>query len=493
MSRLREIAAVVFRPLELERPMRFSLVAGTAMSTTGLLAQGFLRFATAWLVGHIAGSEALGVVATAIAVATLLALLWPTTTGSAASKYVARARGSGDREQLNSTGSHLARRTLQTAIVLALASIPVWILVDHGDVSGALCVAGLTLAYSAYSFTRGMQFGAGQVPRATAWDLVSVTLGLVALAAALLAGVSGPALLLPLVLAYGLYALAGWPYAARGRPEPAHRRELDAFVALGAAGSIASTGFLQLSQITARLSVGVSDAGQYAAALNLATPASMLAASLSLVLFPSLAEAWGRGDHGTFRLQTDRAMRALATAMVGIFGALIICSRFLVALVWGKDFTDAATVLPVLVLAVLATNLAVPSVNAITTTSPRGMRVTTFASLLGMATGVIIWLVVGDRLGIVGVALGYLVGTLVLVSIPVAIVWRRDGHHWATLFLKVFMALGLAGGLVVVQLVADLPLVTEPFAAAAFFTGWVLLNRHDLPTLPRRPRRAQTS
>lgn len=487
MSAARGLAAQVFRPLQLDRPAQVSLVQGGALSTTGLLAQGFLRFATAFLVGRLAGPEAFGVVATAIATATLLALLWPTTTGSAASKYVARARGAGNTPEMLSTAHHLAVRTVQASLLLGAASIPVWVLVDHGTVAGALCVAAMTIAYSGYSFTRGIQFGAGQVPRATAWDLMSVALGLGALAAVLAAGVRGPALVLPLVLGYGVYALAGWPHGARGRPDAAHRRELDAFVALGAAGSVASTGFLQLSQITARLTAGVHDAGQYAAALNLATPASMLAASLSLVLFPSLAEAWGRGDHTAFRAQTDRATRALAAVMVGIFGSLILCSRFLVALVWGDEYADAATVLPVLVLAVLATNLAVASVNALTTTSREGMRITTGASLLGMALGVGVWVAVGDRLGILGVALGYLAGTVVIAGIPVVIVWRRDHHRWAGLFLRVLAALLVVGAISLAQHVADLPLWLEPLLAAVFLVGWVFVSRRDLPRIPGLP------
>jgi putative peptidoglycan lipid II flippase len=484
---VRGVTGSVFRPLQLDKPSQISLVQGGALSTTGLLAQGFLRFATAWLVGRLAGPEAFGVVATAIAVATLLALLWPTTTGSAASKYIARARGAGNSPEMLSTARHLALRTVQTSLLLAAASIPVWVLIDHGTVAGALCVAAMTIAYSGYSFTRGVQFGAGQVPRATAWDLISVTVGLGALAAVLVAGVRGPALVLPLALGYAVYALAGWPHGVRGRPDAVHRRELDAFVALGAAGSIASTGFLQLSQITARLTSGLHDAGQYAAALNLATPASMLAASLSLVLFPSLAEAWGRGVHAGLRAQTDRATRTLAAVMVGIFGCLILCSRFVVAVIWGQKYADAATVLPVLVLAVLATNLAVASVNALTTTSRKGMRITTGASLLGMAVGVVVWLVLGDRLGILGVALGYLAGTVVIAAIPITIVWRRDHHRWAGLFLRVLVALLAVGALSLAGRAADLPLWLEPLLAAVFLTGWVLASRRDLPRIPGFP------
>jgi putative peptidoglycan lipid II flippase len=328
------------------------------------------------------------------------------------------------------------------------------------------------------------------VPRATSWDLASVAIGLAALVGMLLLGVRGPALVLPLVLAYGLYTVAGWPYAASGKPQRDRRRELDAFVVLGAAGTLASTGFLQLSQITAKVTAGNAEAGQYAAALNLATPASMLAASLSLVLFPSMAEAWGRGDYDAFHTQTDRATRALAVVMVGIFGCLILCSRLVVGVVWGPKFRGAEDILPILVLAVLATNLGVSSVNALTTRSQRGMWVTTGASLLGLVVGGLVWLVAAEPLGTIGVAVGYLCGTLVIAAIPVGITWHRGGHAWGGVFGRVLLGLGIVGGLVVLQRSADISPLLDPVFAAAFLAAWWGLCRHDAQLLPvRLPRR----
>src|SRR6202000_3252848 len=158
-----------------------------------------------------------------------------------------------------------------------------------------------------------------------------------------------------------------WPYAAHGRPTVPRRRELDVFVLLGAVGSLASAGFLQLSQIAAKVAGGNGSAGEYAAALSLATPASLLAGSLSLVLLPSLSAAWGRGDKAGFRAQTDQANRGLAVVMVAIFGSIAVCSPLIVDLIWGSRFAGVENLLPVLVVAVLVTNLGVTSVNALTT------------------------------------------------------------------------------------------------------------------------------
>ena len=93
----------------------------------------------------------------------------------------------------------------------------------------------------------------------------------------------------------------------------------------------------------------------------------------------------------------------------------------------------------------------------------------------------------GDRLGILGVALGYLAGTVVIAAIPITIVWRRDHHRWAGLFLRVLVALLAVGALALAGRAADLPLWLEPVLAAVFLAGWVLASRRDLPRIPGLP------
>lgn len=478
-------------PVRLDDPTPTSLTRGGALAVAGLVAQGVLRFATSWLVGRLAGQGELGIVASAIAAATILALLWPTSTGSAASKFLARSRGAGSIEQTQSTAAHLCRRMVMTVLLLAAAAIPVWVYLDGGSVPGALAVALLTIGYSGYSFTRGVQFGTGQTARATGWDVLCVVLGLATLTLMLVSGVRGVALVLPLAVAYGVYAVAGWPFGGRGRPERTQRRELDGFVALGAVGSLASAGFLQLSQIVARLVSGDAGAGEYAAALALATPASMLAVSLTLVLLPALSETLGRSDDEAFRARTDRANRSLTVVVVVVFGVIVLCSRLLIGVVWGDDYAGAAPVLAILAVAVLCTNLGVVAVNALTARSQRGMAVNVAASVVGMAVGTVTWLVAAPTLGGVGVAFGYFTGTFVIAAIPIAVAWRSGGHRWAGLYGKVAAALTLLVLLRETQERMAVPVMLDPLLALLFVGLWVLVNRADVARLPR-PRRGSS-
>lgn len=467
------------RPIGLDEPVAGTLAARGVLGTVGVAVQGGLRFLTSTLVGRFGGPAVLGVVQSAISVAMFLALLWPTTTGSAASKFVARARGAGDTHEVQAVAAHLGKRTLQATLLLAVIALPVWVLANGGTWTGGLNVAALVIGYSGYSFTRGLLYGIGQVHRATVWDVVSACTGLAAILVLLVSGVRSTVLLLPLAGAYAAYTVVSWPYGARGRPAPALRREIDVFVALGVSGTIASTGFLQLSMVVARLVGGDQDAGQYAAALTLATPASLLAGSLSLVLFPTMAETLGRGEHEQFRRQTDQSTRLLVVVMVAVFGALALCSRLGVQIIWGPRFAEAANLLPVLLLAVMVTTLAVASVNALITHSQRGMVITTISSLGGMLVGIAVWAVIARDMGVLGVAIGYLCGTAVIAGVPLAVVWRQQAQHWTALMVR--LALGVVGllALLGVQRAFGTSPWLDPAFSLVFLAGWLVLCLRD--------------
>lgn len=496
MTGLRRLVARLgahLRPPGLEATTQGTIAQRGALSMAGLLAQGGLRFATSWLIGLIAGKVVLGTVAGAMSMGTLLALLWPTTTGSAASKYIARARGAQATVELHAVTAHFRRRALQSGIILSLLAFPLWATVGNGLWSEAWAVSAFTAAYAGYTFTRGVQYGTGQVARATLWDIGCAAMGLVVLIALLVLGVRGPALLGALALSYAAYALGGLPRGVdRGAAMPAGlRSELDQVVLLGVAGSIASSGFLQISMIVATR-LDAAEAGQFAAAMTTATPASLLAASLSLVLFPALAEAWGRGDKQLFRTQTDQATRVLVLAMVTVFGSMILSSRLIMSL-WGSEFDASTLVFPLLLLAILASNTATASVNAMATRSKKLMQLSSGASLIGLAVGALVWLFAIPSLGIVGIAVGYLVGTFVGALVPLVTEWRIGGHRWGRLLARAIVGLVTLTGLFIAERAAGIPIVAEPLVALLFCLIWWGLSRNDLRLLPRRHRTTPSS
>ena len=481
---MRFVVKKVLKRFSFDDSHRESFARRGLMSFVGLAWQGVVRVLTNTLVGRIGGPVALGAVATTISTAQLASLLWPTGAGSAASRYVAAGR-----EEASSVATHLAHRTAQSTSLICAGAFLAWGFNGSRDLAGAAVVAAMTAGYSGYAFTRGLQFGAGQVSRATFWDLLSGAVGLVGVLVSLLLGLRGPSVLVPLAAAYLLYTAANWPHRSYRKPDKLLRRELDAFVAMGMVGTLASTGFLQSSVLVARACAGNIGAGLYAAAMTLATPGAMLASSLTLVLFPTMAATWGRGDKSTFRAQTDEATHLLAFVMVGLFGALALGSDLLVRLIWGEEFQVAIALLPILLCAICINTLSAACVSAITSRSIYGMALSMTSSLAGLACGVATWVVLIPRMGLMGVALGYLAGVTISASIPIGVVWVRDGHLWTWLFFRIFIAISSAALVLTLDRLERFSSSYELLFIPAFLVMWVVLMRPEARRLATRLRR----
>jgi O-antigen/teichoic acid export membrane protein len=472
------------RPDVAETAPAVSLGVRTALSTVGVLVQGAQRFLYTLLLGRLAGPALVGTVNSLFSLALFASLLWPAATGAAAAKFVAAARGRGDEDGARAMAAFLARRTVVSSLLCAVPAVVVAaVFLDAGPAT-LVSLAGLVLAYSGFMFVRGLQFGTGQIPRATAWDvgLTVATLGGVLI---VLVTRSPAVLLLPFVVGYGVFAVQGWPRRTSAQVPRAARREADGFVLLGVLGNVASGGFLQLSMVVAGASDTPERAGYYAVALSLATPASLFARSLSMVLFPAMAEAIGRGDLAAVRHQADLGTRTLVATMVPLFGVLAVLAGPVVRLLYGPEFEPSAPLLVVLLLAVMLVSVAVAATNSLTSRSQAGMRVSAFSSAAGALLGIGVWVALVPGSGVDGVAVGYLVGTVVIAGSPMAVAWRWDRHRWGGLSVRLAAGVLLVGVALAVQARLDGGLLADVAVAAGLVVVWALVAGRELVTATR--------
>ncbi len=458
-------------------PRDRSLPVLAVFSTTGVLVQGVARFLYSLLIGRVLGAAVLGVVNPAISVAMLASILLPSATGSAATKFMARSHGAGRPEDAAAVEAHLARRVLAAAVVLAPASAVVSLLVLHTSGWTAASVAWLTAAYSGYLFVRGVQFGTKRVGRATVWEVGSALTSIVLLAVVLFRHSPGW-LLVPMCVGYTAYAALGWPRLRGAGPDKALRREMDAFTGWAVMGNLASAGLLQLSLVLAGASDTALKAGIYAAAVALATPASLLSRSLSLVLIPSMASAVGRGDTRGLRTQLDLVTRGLVVVMVAVFGSLALCAHVLLSF-FGPAFTDGTPLLRLLLAAVLLSTVSVGAVNGLTSGASEGIRLSALSSSVGFVLGLVIMVVATVAGGVLVVAVGYLAGTAVTALVPMVIMARRGGVHWWGLVLR--GALGVAAVCVLLLLTrGDTSILAAAVTTVVFLLAWAGLNRTEV-------------
>jgi O-antigen/teichoic acid export membrane protein len=453
------------------------------VSTLGITVQGLVRFCYSLLIGRTLPAGFLSATNSAISTSMLSTLLWPTSLASAAGKFLARESGSP--HLAAALTHHLNRLCLMSSALLSVAAAVVtglWLAPGHPTT--AVFVGLLTMGYSGYTFVRSAHYATNRVARATAWDVLSFLVSVLGLVLVLVFDATD-LLLLPITAGYLVYTVVGWPRGARGHLDDGLKREVSAYVGWGVLGSLATGGFLQLTMVLAHQTGDTAGADAYAAALTLATPASMIGSVLGLLLLSSLSEAVGRGDLESLRRQTDVASRGLIAVLGGVFGALIVGSRIVVLVVW-PNLSDTVPILEVLLLATFLLTAATPCSESINSYSAHGARTLGIIRSSAFVVGLGATIVLVPGLSVLGIAVGYLAGMLLTGLVPIAVVWRRDRQRWAPSALRVLTGAALAAGMVVLRNLWGPVGWPDLLLTAVFALGWLALMGRDARALLRR-------
>lgn len=458
------------------------------ITVLALIINGGCRVVISMLVGRVGGPASLGVFQSGAATAQLGNLFGPAAYGTAASKFLARLGPNANPASRANIEAHLLLRTCQTGLALGLLFGLGWALATGASGVAALSVGGLLVCLAGYSLARGALYGSGNVRRSATWEICTSLLGLMGFALAIHLGVRGPVLLLALAAGYGLYALINLP---RRLPKHAGRstsREVDVFGVFVVVGTLSSTGFLQLTMILAAAVGQTEAAGHFGAAFVLAGPAALVGSALGLVLFPLLSAAGMNLDGSSTRRLVDTSTRTLTVMVVPVFAVLILLRGQIVEAVWGSRFADATALLAPLLLAVMLTTLATPSVSSLTTASMRGVRLSAGSSVMGVFTGLIAWVALVPHWGLVGISIGYLVGTGVSSFVPFVLTWRSTGQRWGTFASRLVVAFLVLCALSWVQEIVGVGVAKERWLLIGFLVLWFLASRSDAGLMLRGAR-----
>ena len=397
------------------RVAQSSLIRQAILSTVGVLVQGLARFGYSVIVGRSLGPDVLAQVNTLISATIILSLFWPTASGNAAGSFLARARAAGA-----SPGPLLRSLWVSFAVscaVLVAAGIVVFMALGGGEPGSLVAFLFLVVTWSAYILVRGMQLGMGRVAPAALWDVVSA-IASIALLVLVIALDLPVVVLLPLGLGYGLFAAAGavgvmrasraYPTATAGeRPAPG----LWHFIGWNSAGLLATNGLIQVAMVFAFLADDPRSAGMFAAAMALATPASMLAQAVSQALIPRFSE-WAHEDPAGVRSRYLPVIGTMAGLLAVAFGAVAVVAPWLLPLLYGDEYGDAVTSLRILLLGVFLFSLGIIASSLLITTG-RTIAATVAAGV-GTLVGIVTMIVVGSAAGgSAGAAWGVVAGSLV--------------------------------------------------------------------------------
>lgn len=437
------------------------LVAKTAISAVPMLTSGSARLVFSIAVGRAFGAGTLGSTSYLVSLATFATLICSPGLGQAVAREYAH------RHAVGRTGRRLLTSgTIFHHLVVGAVGLVAMLVPNAGWSARALTFA-LIVTYGAYTYYKSVLYGADLV---TQYVWLEITVDVIFVLALLAVGVGGVSslALLPMVLMYGLFSIAAelrlgslrgwpvtwdWPTVVRLFP----------FAMATSVGTASSTGFLQLAMVYAGHSGTHLQAGYFAAALAMVTPAYLLPRAMSVVLFPAMARASGRGDQSALRRQLDVGTRVLAGYCMPAFVFAVGFAPALLEIAYGAGYQSGRTTFVILIWASWISIVPVPSVNLVTSRKPgRHYLIPMVASVVGLMVGCA-WWVLGPRT-IENVAWGYLVGSLVQTAVPMVAARRLIAAPSPTFYFRVAMALGI-GVLISIALAGRPALVSAAVSA----------------------------
>lgn len=420
----------LFTRLQFDRPASQSIARPGFYALVTRIGPAAAGFATNVLIGRLASPVVLGQTQAAISTASLASVAGPTSTGSAASKYIAAARGGGSPDDAKAVAAFVGRIAAAAAFTLT-AIVVVTLTVTGRDPLTIWVTSAMVLGVSARTFIEGAQFGAQQIERAAAWSTVISVASTLAVGVLLLLGTRSILVLIPLALLNLFYALASWPSMRGPLPDARLRRGILHFAVLAMLGTVANTGLLQASVLVAQTMLGDHYTGQYSVAITLSAPITVLAGSTSLVLFPILAASHGAGDSASVARTTDSVSRHLLTLMIPALILLVFLGRPLITVLWGDAFPQSYELTALVAGAMIITAVASPAVNSLTTGDNHGMLISAGSAAAGAAVGIGSWFVLLPVSSDYAIPLGFLIGTILTAGIPYAVAWHRQRQRWS--------------------------------------------------------------
>lgn len=430
------------------------------------------------------GQGMLGQVGSLEAAATWVGLLATSGLGAATSRYVA--------ESASLESSKERTRSVWTSLLLALGLVV--ILIPGIFILGVL-ISGtngqppypmfpawaLATAYSLYTYFKGLYYGQGRVGLyaiAESLAFIVVLFGLLLMPFA----IGSSDLIIVFSVGYSILPVVGFlivvPWGNQIGIRLADLSRITRYAVVTSIGTAASMGLQYLGIPLTNAIQSNAEAGGYAAALTLLRPTYLIPRALNLVMVPTMAFFWGKGETGSIRLYISTTTKYLVGIMLLMCGVLFLAAEPILILVFGSEFKQASSTLTVLLIGAFTTVVSVPAVSGMMTTEEKWIKTPMLASIAGAFVAGGFWILLIPKYGMLGTAIGFAIGSCIKSGIPLYISSRV--LKWAPADSgKIFVSGALL--LFSAHFLRELEVIENSvWLASLFVVSFLLINKHEL-------------
>jgi O-antigen/teichoic acid export membrane protein len=422
------------------------------LTAIGLALIGLSRLAFNGVALRVFGADLSGQLNVALSLGVLLSLPASTAVGATAVRYMAQARGQGRPDTLG----WLYRGTLgATLVIAALSAAVAWMFrhalatsqgIDAGLVAQAVVVG---TAYVVYLFFRNALYALDRVRLYARLEVVSGVFFFVALAVLALLGL-GRWLLAAFVLGQVLFTVAALQATRTELCNPcAPERRLGlaplvGFSAVALVGTAASLSVRELAVFLSPRATDLAGAAHLALSMSLLAPLQFLPRMFRTVLFAHSAALDGRGERDSLGRSIGTASHWLLLATLPVCGVLVLTGGPLLELLGGTPTPERVLAFRLLTVAAVIDVVATPSANALPGVG--AVKAPSYAAVAALVVTVAIWLGFAGSQGLVGLAGGMLVNSVVKGGVPIIAARRMLGATLTSAPVRSLVLAALAAG-----------------------------------------------
>lgn len=422
------------------------LVVGTGLTVVGLVTTGAVRAVARIAADLLFGVPGLALITAALSVATIATIVGPAGLSAGITKFISQLRGEGRPLDADRFAGYAALASL--ALSLLGAAGAAWYgffepAVRVGGPLGHLSVVVLTLAFGAYLTGKAIAYGEGTIRRYVLLELAGATAFVVALAT--VAVLDAPAAV-ALTLA-AAYLPVGWLgirrlRAARGSRAGLPLRSFAGYGVVGAVGAGAGMGFTYVTPLVAGALDPITGVALVGAVLTVLEPLGLLPRSISLVLLPELSSADAAGRRSEAAAYLARGTGLVAAAAAPVCALLVLERDRVLQLVFSETLVGGAT-LGWFAAAFFVSVVGAPAVTALAALRLRDASISMWSSLAGFGVAGVAWVTLGPTMGTPAVALGYAVGSVIQVAVPIGVATVRYRPAWTSVWVRIGTAMAL--------------------------------------------------
>lgn len=137
-------------------------------------------------------------------------------------------------------------------------------------------------------------------------------------------------------------AMGAAPLTAALSPLRDRRREIGRFMLSNGSGTLLASSIKQVDTLLVGAVAGPREAGLYRLAKSLTTPIGSAGIPIQTMLYPRLADAWGKGERDAFRYHANRVFWRTGLPLAAVILCTLPGIPMLIQLLAGDDYSDAA-------------------------------------------------------------------------------------------------------------------------------------------------------